>query len=126
MEEFSRCPQEVEEVREVLRRGADLERILGRLRNRVVRPRELGGLRATVRGLPAIRKTLESLGSSFPAIQSLAQRIELFEELRDLLDRALEEELPAEIKLDVKGEGCLLYTSPSPRDQRGSRMPSSA
>ena len=25
-----------------------------------------------------------------------------------------------------RGEGCLLYTSPSPRDQRGSRMPSSA
>ena len=24
------------------------------------------------------------------------------------------------------GFGCLLYTSPSPRDQRGSRMPSSA
>ena len=31
-------------------------------------------------------------------------------------------------KLWFKGEesGCLLYTSPSPRDQRGSRMPSSA
>ena len=26
----------------------------------------------------------------------------------------------------VQGQGCLLYTSPSPRDQRGSRMPSSA
>ena len=26
----------------------------------------------------------------------------------------------------VQGELCLLYTSPSPRDQRGSRMPSSA
>ena len=26
----------------------------------------------------------------------------------------------------TKREGCLLYTSPSPRDQRGSRMPSSA
>ena len=25
-----------------------------------------------------------------------------------------------------KFKGCLLYTSPSPRDQRGSRMPSSA
>ena len=24
------------------------------------------------------------------------------------------------------GKSCLLYTSPSPRDQRGSRMPSSA
>ena len=26
----------------------------------------------------------------------------------------------------LKGAACLLYTSPSPRDQRGSRMPSSA
>ena len=32
-------------------------------------------------------------------------------------------------ELLLEGEqcsGCLLYTSPSPRDQRGSRMPSSA
>ena len=28
--------------------------------------------------------------------------------------------------LAVRVLGCLLYTSPSPRDQRGSRMPSSA
>ena len=30
--------------------------------------------------------------------------------------------------IDVQGQvvDCLLYTSPSPRDQRGSRMPSSA
>ena len=26
----------------------------------------------------------------------------------------------------IHTKGCLLYTSPSPRDQRGSRMPSSA
>ena len=31
----------------------------------------------------------------------------------------------AEIK-KIGGNACLLYTSPSPRDQRGSRMPSSA
>ena len=30
------------------------------------------------------------------------------------------------LQLRVKPNGCLLYTSPSPRDQRGSRMPSSA
>ena len=35
-------------------------------------------------------------------------------------DNVLEFELSKVIK------GCLLYTSPSPRDQRGSRMPSSA
>ena len=29
-------------------------------------------------------------------------------------------------KDDVNTNICLLYTSPSPRDQRGSRMPSSA
>ena len=28
--------------------------------------------------------------------------------------------------LTEEGKNCLLYTSPSPRDQRGSRMPSSA
>ena len=103
--EFSSLPRVVEEVREILRRGADLERILGRLRNRLVRPRELGGLRATVRGLPAIRQLLTDLGEDYPAIQKLAERIDLFEDLTDLLNQALEEELPAEIKLDVKGEG---------------------
>ena len=30
------------------------------------------------------------------------------------------------LKLEVNETTCLLYTSPSPRDQRGSRMPSSA
>ena len=29
-------------------------------------------------------------------------------------------------RMDIEDEYCLLYTSPSPRDQRGSRMPSSA
>ena len=33
---------------------------------------------------------------------------------------------PPTPKPDTSGEACLLYTSPSPRDQRGSRMPSSA
>ena len=103
--EFSTVPGVVEGVRDTLRRGADLERILGRLRNRVVRPRELGGLRATVRGLPAIRELLSELGEKFPAIQSLADRVELFEDLGVLLENSLEEELPAEIKLDVKGVG---------------------
>ena len=32
----------------------------------------------------------------------------------------------ATLLLDLQVTACLLYTSPSPRDQRGSRMPSSA
>ena len=34
--------------------------------------------------------------------------------------------LPGRSHAEAAAEGCLLYTSPSPRDQRGSRMPSSA
>ena len=40
--------------------------------------------------------------------------------VKGMLPRDIEE-IQAQIIL-----GCLLYTSPSPRDQRGSRMPSSA
>ena len=32
----------------------------------------------------------------------------------------------ADVSDDIDDTDCLLYTSPSPRDQRGSRMPSSA
>ena len=32
----------------------------------------------------------------------------------------------ADAGISSRSDGCLLYTSPSPRDQRGSRMPSSA
>ena len=103
--EFSKASSAVEEIGAILRTGSDLERILGRLRNRLVRPRELGGLRATIRGLPGIRKTLLDLGDRFASIQALGSTVETFDELRDLLDRALEDELPPEIKVDVKGEG---------------------
>ena len=39
-----------------------------------------------------------------------------------------EEFVPGQVldTLDIQVYDCLLYTSPSPRDQRGSRMPSSA
>ena len=53
-----------------------------------------------------------------------------------LLDRGRTDQQDAKARvfgLNVRGKGdieqrgnCLLYTSPSPRDQRGSRMPSSA
>ena len=37
-----------------------------------------------------------------------------------------DQDAPAQNFCDEFMFGCLLYTSPSPRDQRGSRMPSSA
>ena len=48
--------------------------------------------------------------------------------LRELVDSGqLTDDDKREIKkMFAESLGCLLYTSPSPRDQRGSRMPSSA
>ena len=47
-----------------------------------------------------------------------------------LYDRLIARELLDHCRPDAElvfvGKRCLLYTSPSPRDQRGSRMPSSA
>ena len=38
---------------------------------------------------------------------------------------SIEDEIDEKFNIG-RGKNCLLYTSPSPRDQRGSRMPSSA
>ena len=45
--------------------------------------------------------------------------------LRYVVERSLAEDVLQESYIRIF-KSCLLYTSPSPRDQRGSRMPSSA
>ena len=59
-----------------------------------------------------------------------AGQITAVEYAQSLLERAeAHSTLNAFVTLEnehVLAEACLLYTSPSPRDQRGSRMPSSA
>ena len=65
--------------------------------------RDLGGYAAVVAGDPAASELMERIGTD-----DLDLRMPPPESGRKL------------------SESCLLYTSPSPRDQRGSRMPSSA
>ena len=81
VKEFSEVPSVVDEIASILRTGSDLERILGRLRNRLVRPRELGGLRSTIRGLPSVSRCLLALKDRCPSVFALAQRVQTFEEL---------------------------------------------
>ena len=59
----------------------------------------------------------------YPAEEIYAQQMEEFTQRGDRwqIPQIIEDK-----KEVAKSEGCLLYTSPSPRDQRGSRMPSSA
>lgn len=80
-------------LREALRYVRDIPRILARLQNRIRNPRELGGIRDTLRRLPEIREELSLLG---PAA-GLANEISPCDELREHLDRALNDELPGDL-----------------------------
>ena len=47
-------------------------------------------------------------------------------ELESTVEQLEQDELPLEKAIEAYQKGCLLYTSPSPRDLSTSRMPSSA
>ena len=68
---------------------------------------------------------LSSVLNSDRAVKVNIAIMRAFVKLREMLET--NRELARKFKeLEVRVGGCLLYTSPSPRDQRGSRMPSSA
>ena len=71
--------------------------------------------------------TLATSNSPIGALNKLRERIGDYQRM---MTRESTSEAATLVKLTQAGSGvvepCLLYTSPSPRDQRGSRMPSSA
>jgi DNA mismatch repair protein MutS len=89
------APGTAADLHEQLGRVRDVTRILGRLQNRLRNPRELGGVRDTLEQLPAILDTLAQLAA--PEIAALAAQITDLPDLRELLRRALRDELPAQI-----------------------------
>jgi len=94
--EFVAAPGIAADLRETLSGIRDIERILGRLQNRMRNPRELGGVRETLRRLPAAAAWL----LEFPEtpVGAMAGRIDDFSALSDLLDRALADELPGAVQ----------------------------
>jgi DNA mismatch repair protein MutS len=93
--EFLEAPGYASELQEYLRGVRDLPRILGRLRNRLRNPRELGGIRDTLLQLPHLRAVLAEFDG--PALARLGEGVKEFASLRDLLTRALREELPNQL-----------------------------
>ena len=85
------------------------------------------GTQVTIKGWVRSRRTSKA-GISFVALHDGscfdAIQIVVPQELENYQDEVLH--LSAGCAIEAHGEFCLLYTSPSPRDQRGSRMPSSA
>jgi len=94
-------PASLGELRELLGPVRDIPRILGRLQNRLRNPRELGGVRDTLLQMPPLRAMLESFGGGLAA--GYVPRLAELPALRDLLSRALADEMPA----DLAEGGCI-------------------
>ena len=82
-----------EELSEDLRGVLDVERLLGRLAMGQGVPRDLAGLRASLRRMPELAGRLSRCGSAL--LQSLAPPLLALRELTSLLERALADEVPA-------------------------------
>lgn len=88
-------PRAASDAREHLKRIRDLERILGRLQNRIRNPRELGAIRETLQQLPKLREALQPcLGIR---IQQIITDLPDFTALETYLQSALVDELPANL-----------------------------
>lgn len=94
--EFVKHPGAASRLGAALREVRDLARILARLQNRLRNPRELGGIRDTLRALPAIREELTALPGG--GLQAQAERIQLETALCTRLAGALADELPVDLQ----------------------------
>ncbi|MBQ4767803.1 DNA mismatch repair protein MutS [Pectobacterium versatile] len=79
-----------------LRQVGDLERILARLALRTARPRDLARMRHAFQQFPDIREQLEPLDTD--SVRRLVSLIGQFDELRDLLERAVVEAPPVLVR----------------------------
>nr|CRH04640.1 DNA mismatch repair protein mutS [Candidatus Magnetococcus massalia] len=91
-----------EKVRDLLRQVHDLERFMSRIAMRRASPRDLGGLRATLAALPAIKEILLPEGSPEGSVASLlrilADHFGGHEKLHERLEETLEESLPPQLR----------------------------
>ncbi|MBW2617822.1 MAG: DNA mismatch repair protein MutS [Deltaproteobacteria bacterium] len=84
------------QLRELLRRVADLERLCGRIVMNQASPKEVGLLRDSVSRLDRLKTLLGSTGS--PALAELAGRLDTLDDLAAMIGAALVDEPPLAIK----------------------------
>jgi DNA mismatch repair protein MutS len=84
------------ELQPVLRQVGDLERILARLALRTARPRDLARMRHAFQQLPELRELLADV--AVDSVQTLREQMGEFNELRELLERAVIETPPVLVR----------------------------
>jgi len=92
---FIKHPGASARVAELLSSTRDIPRILARLQNRLRNPRELGGIRDSLKVFPALKEELAALPN--PAVQQYAEKIDCENDLLTKLEKALADELPVDL-----------------------------
>ena len=82
----------LEDLRDGLKPLGDMERILSRVALRSARPKDLGRLGQALNGLPELKRLLADCRA--PGLVDRVTQLGQFESLADLLNRALNDELP--------------------------------
>ncbi|HCI56623.1 MAG TPA: DNA mismatch repair protein MutS, partial [Opitutae bacterium] len=95
IEAFYKASMATHALQSYLPRTRDITRILARLHNRLRSPRELGAILTTLQQLPAIQTLVNQIPSD--ELRALAQKIQLFDELKTLLQSALNDDLPNDL-----------------------------
>lgn len=85
-----------EDLKLALRDVYDLERIVGKISFGTVNAKDLNQLKRSIKSFPIIRKKLDELNTKYAT--TLETKINLLNDLYDLLDKALIEDAPLSIK----------------------------
>ena len=85
-----------EELREYLAPIYDLERLMGKINYRSANPRDLIAFANSIRMLPAVKDVLAAASAS--AVRTLADDLDTLEDLCELIDRAISEDSPVNLK----------------------------
>lgn len=94
--ELVEAPELRQRLRDALSGVSDLERLAGKFGTLRVAPRDLMSLRRSLERLPAIQESCSQASSEL--LRSLGVEIDLLEDVRDLLARAISDDPPATLQ----------------------------
>ena len=94
--ELVETPELRQRLRDALSGVSDLERLAGKFGTLRVAPRDLMSLRRSLERLPAIQESCSQASSEL--LRSLGVEIDLLEDVRDLLSRAIADDPPATLQ----------------------------
>ncbi|MEA1881244.1 MAG: DNA mismatch repair protein MutS [Candidatus Marinimicrobia bacterium] len=86
----------LEDVRDNLKQISDIERIVGRVNNGKVTPKEINGLRLSLEQIPEVRSVLKQSGNKH--LKSFMKRFADIDKINDQITKKLHPEAPSQIK----------------------------